>query len=159
MSSLPNKHNWRIGFAAFSLVYIAWVIYLGLDNFDKVHSEYRWAENRLQPVRVGEIALKELADNCRKETRGEMNRGKQYLVDSDRTAAEIDVCLNWPQPVLEDRQKKVADRLAEERDRLKRRLVTFYITFGVFFLVLPLVFLYFTLAILIWLFRDLKFMK
>jgi len=155
-----TRFDWRIGYAAFCLLYAAWVIYLGLDNFDKVHSEYRWASEQLQPARIRETALQELAEQCRREARKDSKRSDRYRKGAGMlSAAEEDACLSWPEAELTKQEKKVGERLDEKAGRLKRKLIVFYITFASIFLVLPMVFLYLLLAFLVWLFRGVKIIR
>lgn len=160
MSSSHKSLNWRIGFAAFCIVYTVWVVYLSFDNFDKVHSEYRSVRMMLQPGRIDDIARKELIDQCRKDSRRELKRIDRYRKGSSisATAAE-DHCLSWPPAILEERQKVVAERLVIEKGKFKRKVIVFYISFGFFFLIIPMVFLYLLLSLLIWAFRGLKLVK
>jgi len=152
--------NWRVGFFAFCLVYIAWVVYLGFDNFDKVHSEYGSARQQLQPDRIEDIAFQELADQCRKKLRRQAESTDRYRKDTEMSSGVTgDPCLSWPPAVLQERQDVVRKRLTVEKNRLKRKLIVFYISFSFFFLFLPMALLYLLLSFLIWIFRDLKFIK
>lgn len=156
MSSSNNTFDWRIGYVVFSLVFVVWVVYLGLDNFDKVHGEYRIAQARLQPSQVKDIALQELIDQCRKK----LKRSGPTQVAGDKASGMADGdCLSFPEAVLLERQKTVTSHLVSEEKRFKRKLIVFYISFGVFFIVLPLYVLYLLLSFFIWLFRGLKFVK
>lgn len=148
--------NWRFGYGVFCLAYAAWVIYLGLDNFDKVHGEYQWAREHLQPPQIEEIALHELADQCRRAAK---RSGRSRAAgDPVRRMAEDD-CRSFPDSVLAERKSEVKEQLLAEKKLFQRKIVLFYATFGAFFIALPLGFLYLLLSFLIWLFRDLKFIK
>ena len=151
MSSAHKGMSWRLGYAVFCLVYAAWVAYLGLDNFDKVHGEYRQARENLLPAETEKIALEELADQCRREAK---RRGRSRAVGDYENP-----CLTFPETVLAERKKDVTTHLLAEEKRFRRKLAVFYGTFAVFFVVLPLVCFYLLLAFLIWVFRDLKFVK
>ena len=159
MNRKKKNLGWRIGFGIFALIYTAWVVILGLSNFDKVHSEYRWARERVHPKKIQDIAFQELVDQCRsKASRREVKRIDRYRNDSGQAATMAeDPCLSWPEDVIASRQKDVENRLLVEAGKLKRRMIVFYFTFGIFFLALPLAFLYYLLAFLVWLFRDLPF--
>lgn len=151
MSSENKGMTWRLGYAAFCLVYAAWVVYLGLDNFDKVHGEYRQARENLLPAQTEKIVLQELAGQCRREAK--RNVRSRAAGDSEGP------CLTFPETVLAERRKDVTTHLLAEEKRFRRKLAVFYGTFGVFFVVLPLVCLYLLLSFLIWVFKDLKFVK
>lgn len=154
MSSEKTGFDWRIGFAIFCLFYAGWAVYMGQSNFDKVYSEYRRAGERLEPARTREIAVNELATQCRRQ----LKRGETKHRSTEQSTAGIlkEACLSFPAAVVAEQQAKVTQRLTIERDRLQSKLVVFYISFAIFFILLPLGLLYFLLAFLIWLFRDLK---
>lgn len=141
--------NWRIGYAVFCLAFVVWVVYLSLNNFEMVHSDYRWAGEQLQPAKVKEIAIQELIKQCRKES-------KRMVRPSATTG---DTCLSWPTIVLEERQKAVEKRLVGEQGQAKTKLVLFYIFFGVIFIILPLVIVYLLLSFFIWIYRNITFVK
>lgn len=146
--------SWRAIFAAFCLLYTAWVVFLGLGNFAKVHGEYRRVRESQQPTRIERIALQELVGECR---RAEERAGRGGANDVP-IAAEED-CRSFPPPVLEARKKNIAVNLQAEEKRFLRKLVVFYAGFGLFFVVLPLGLLYLLLSFLVWLFKDMKFVK
>jgi len=156
MRPLKKSRTLRAGFAVCCLVYVVWVVYLGLNNFGMVHSDYRRAGERLQPERIREIAFQELVDQCRRESK-RLGRPRSAEVESV-TGAE-DPCLSWPENVLEERQKTVAKRLLDEKSRSGRKLVLFYVFFGIVFLILPVVSIYLLLSFFIWLWRNLQFVR
>ena len=149
-------HAWRYGYALFCLAYAAWVVYLGLDNFHKVHGEYSRAREHQQPAQVERIALQELIAECRREAG---RSGRSRTADDTAATGSEDACRSFPADVLRDRTKVVAENLRADERLFLRKLVTFFITFAIFFVALPLGFLYLLLAFLIWLFRDLKLVK
>ncbi|MCL7487889.1 MAG: hypothetical protein M8357_06925 [Desulfobulbaceae bacterium] len=156
MSSVGSNLNWRIAYAVFCVIYAAGMVYLGLDNFDKVHSEYRWARERVKPAMVSKIALQELESQCRRK----LQRGDGYRTSGDTTSEmSEDACRSFPAVVREEREKAVQSRLLAEKERFLRKLVVFYASFGIFFLVIPLVLLYLLLSFFIWIFKDLKISK
>jgi len=160
MNILNKCGNWRIGFAVLCLFYTVWVVYLSFGNFDKVHREYRSVNMRLQPTRIVDIALQELVDKCRRDSRRELKRIDRYRKGSNISSTESDdPCLSWPKAILEERQKVVAEKLVIEKGRFKRKIIVFYISFSFFFLILPMGLLYLLLSVLIWVFRGLKFVK
>jgi hypothetical protein len=151
----PSKSLlWRLGYGVCCLFYVAWVVHLSPNNFDMVHGEYRRIEARLQPERIEELALKELVDKCRKEA-GRSNRHQH--TSGDQVAA--DPCLSWPVAALEKRQKVVAERLVDERRGAVRKLLVFYLGFGIIFLILPPVILYLLLSLFIWFYRSIAGVK
>ncbi|MHB8809412.1 MAG: hypothetical protein ACYC9M_05300 [Desulfobulbaceae bacterium] len=156
MRSGDKGSNWRLGYGVFCLVYTIWVVYLGLDNFDKVHGEYRRVLEDLRPVQVENIARQELVGECRREAR---RSGRTRAAGSAVANASEELCRTFPETVLEKREKDVVANLLAEKKRFRRKLVVFYGTFGVFFVALPLSCLYLLLSFLIWIFRDLKFVK
>ena len=154
MRSQKKGINWQIGYAVFCLVYVAWVVYLSLDNFDMVHGDYRRAGEQLQPPRIRELAIRELVAQCRRE---EKSSSRLRPTGERASAAAEDPCLSWPAAVVAEREKTVTEHLTITRSRFLRKLVVFYITFGIVFLIMPLVLLYLLLTFTIWIFRNLKF--
>jgi hypothetical protein len=148
--------TWRVGYAVCSLIYMVWVVYLSLNNFDLVHRQYRSAQKQLQPKQIEKIALKELVDRCRKESkRIDIPRTK----DGAAIAVTDDPCLSWPESVLTERENAVKERLVAEKSRVVRKLAIFYVSFGLIFLILPPVFLYMLLSFAIWIYKSIKFVK
>ncbi|GAB4335559.1 MAG: hypothetical protein Kow0089_05330 [Desulfobulbaceae bacterium] len=146
--------GWRTGFALFCLLYTACAVYLGLDNFDKVQGEYSRAAEKLRPDRIEEIARMELAAECRAKLK---RSGRIRPVD---IAAEAErLCASFPAADLEARRKTVAARLETDRKRFFRKILVFAISFSVFFLAIPLGLLYLLLALLAWIFKDMKFIR
>jgi len=147
---------WRIGYAACCLVYVAWMVHLSFNNFDMVHSDYRRAGERLQPARIAKIALRELVEQCRQDSL----RSNHLRPAADKGGVvSQDPCLSWPTTVLAQQQGVVKERLLAERRLAGRKLVLFYGSFGIIFLILPPAFLYLLLSFLFWMFRNLKFIK
>ena len=139
----PNKKlAWRVIYVICSLVYMAWVVYLSQFNFGLVHRDYRRADNKLQPETIEAVALQELFDRCIKEL-----------------GREESACQSWPAEVVADQQKIVLEMFENERSRMVRKLVLFYIYFGVIFLILPPLILYMTITILIRIYKSIKFVK
>jgi hypothetical protein len=156
MRAADNRMNWRYGYGVFCLLYAGWVVYLGQENFAKVDGEYRRAREYQQPSQVERIARQELAAECRRAVQRESR--SRAAGDPDPAVSE-DACRSFPEALLAERKRDVAANLRAEEKLFRRKLVVFYLTFGVFFVVLPLGFLYLLLAFLIWLFRDMKFVK
>lgn len=155
MRPLKTSLSLWIGFGVCCLAYAVWVIYLGLNNFDMVHGGYRQAAQRLQPERVREIALHELIDRCRREAKLSDRPGP----DAGESLTASEPCLSWPADVLEERRKTVEKRLIDEKNRSARKLVLFYLLFGVVFLFLPPALMFLLLFFLIWLWRNLRIVK
>lgn len=146
MESMKRGGLWRGGYALCCLVYATWMVFLSLDNFGMVHDDYRRAGESLRPPMVKEIALRELADQCRRETsQRPSGRGPST---TDQT------CLSPAPEVLAARQRAVAERLVAEKRGALSKLLLCYAVFGVVFLFLPPLFLYLLLAFLIWLFKS-----
>ncbi|HIJ78253.1 MAG: hypothetical protein OEY01_02970 [Desulfobulbaceae bacterium] len=150
MTARNKMMNWRLGYGVGCLVYLVWVVQLSFNNFGMVHHDYRSAEARLQPQRIEAMALAELVGQCRKEA----GRGGRHRPATAQVVA--DPCRDWPAPVIAARQKAVAERLAGELSLAVRKLVLFYVSFGVIFLILPPVILYLLLSFFIWLYQGVK---
>ncbi|MDH3360164.1 MAG: hypothetical protein OEL55_04765 [Desulfobulbaceae bacterium] len=147
MSQL-KKQRWRIVYGIGCLIYIVWMVNLSFNNFDMVHTDYRRAGERLQPARLEAIALRELEDDCRTKLR----RSGVYeeVGGACRTFNEADIIAA---------RQEVRGRLSAERSLFGRKLVLFYISFGLVFLILPLVIIYQLLSLILWLFQNLKIHK
>lgn len=148
--------NWRFGYALFCLLFAGWVVYLGQDNFAKVYGEYQRARENQQPAQVERITRQELAAECR---RAEQRSNRSRSARGPDPAVSEDACRSFPAAALDDRKKDVAANLRAEEKLFLRKLVVFSLTFAIFFVVLPLGCLYLFLSFLIWLFKDMKFVK
>ena len=148
--------GWRLGFAVFGLFFAAWVGYLALDNFAKVHGEYRQARESRHPALIAKIVRQELVAECRKEA---LRSDRPHPVGEPAPAISENACRSFPEIVVAERTEVVAGNLLADEKRFRRKLVVFYVTFGLFFIILPLGFLYLLLAFLIWLFKDMKFVR
>ncbi len=148
MQTQNIKLFWRLVYVACSLIYMAWVVQLSFNNFEMVHSHYQRAGERLQPQRIQTIARNELVRQCREETMG-----------ADLLRGGEDPCLSLPRAVLEERQKEVKERLVSQWGLAWRKLVLFYLSFGIIFLILPPLILYLFLSLFIWFLKNLKFIK
>ena len=141
-----KRHRWRIVYGVGCLLYMAWVVHLSFNNFDMVHSDYRRAGARLQPARIEAIALGELVDDCRAGIRR-----------SGRSDVKVDeACRSFPEADLAVRRQAVGERLVAERSLAGRKLVLFYITFGLVFLILPPVIFYLLILLFFWLLRMVR---
>jgi len=145
--------NWRIVFGVCSLIYMIVMVYLSGSNFGMVHREYRQAVRQLQPFEVEKTARLELADECRKK---EKKGGHSLQTDERKTAKAGVPCLSPPAVDLEKRQKIVRDWLEKKKSGIIQKMVLFYITFAIFFLVLPPVIIYLVLSVFIWIFKSIE---
>lgn len=155
MEAIEKGMNWRIVYGVFCLIYAVCIVYLGLDNFDLVHSGYSQAVKRLQPSQIKAITLLELTDECRAKLK---RRGRRITANSISGAAD-ETCQSFPAAVIKDRQVIVTKQLQVEKKRFKRKLIVFYLSFSVFFLTLPLYLLYLLISLFIWIFKDIKVSK
>ena len=144
--SLLKRHRWRIVYGVGCLFYMAWVVHLSFNNFEMVHSDYRRAGQRLQPARIEVIALGELVGDCRAQLR----RSGRLEVVADGA------CRSFPEADLVARRQAVSERLSAERSLAGRKLVLFYASFGLVFLILPPFILYLLLSLFFWLLRSLR---
>jgi hypothetical protein len=151
----PEHRVLWLGYGVACLVYGVWIVYLGLNNFGMVHDGYRHAGAQLRPERIRKAALRELVEECREAAAAS---GRSWP-DGEFYAGADDPCLSWPAAVLEERQKIVKKRLLGEQGCAWRKLMLFYLFFGIVFLVLPMVTLYLVLAFFLWLRRNLRIIK
>jgi hypothetical protein len=144
--------DWRIIFLACTLIYMAVVTWLSLGNFGMVHREYRQAARQLRPERVEQAAIRELAAECRRGSGARLSPGEagRGLLTAD------DPCLSPPAGDVEKRSQAVRERLEEKKSGIFAKLVLFYITFVVFFLLLPPLIIYLVLTVFIWIFRSVQ---
>jgi len=127
MKSVGKGRRWRLFYAAGYLAYVVWVIHLSINNFGRVHREFRRVEAQQQPARIEEIARQELFEACREETL----RTTGLLPKSD------EACKSPSAAVLSERRKEVAKRLEDRRWRARNKLIVFYVSFVVMFIVVP----------------------
>jgi len=123
-------------YAVFCLVYAVWMIHLSSYEFARIHGQYRSAVNNLEPDRIKALALEELTDECRRQ------QGRS----SDWQGAP---CSEWSPAQVEVKGKKIEERLVQVKKRYGIKLVLFYISFVVFFLLAPLILLYLLLVVII----------
>lgn len=127
--------HWKCIYLVCCLVYAGWVTYVGQPEFSRVNRQYRVLASRLEPHRIRTAALKELGVECRRALR-------------QRGILQEDDCTDWPAEVVAAKSITVADRLEQARKRGLVKVVLFYSSFLVLFLLLPPLFLYlFVLAI------------
>jgi len=137
---------WRGCYIVCCLAYLPWVVYLSLNDFDMVHSQYHRTKKRVQPAQIEQIARQELVDQCRKALRG---KNRQPIAGDDS-------CLSLPTVALEARQKVVTERLTAEQRRAGRKIVVFYLTFLGVFLILPVFLLYQLFTLLSWTIKTIR---
>lgn len=138
------------------LAYAVWMVSLGLHDFEMVHDGFRQANERLEPERVREAALRELVAQCRGET---AKPDGPRPPEAGRPSAAEDPCLSWTAAQLEERRAAVEKKLRSEWGRAWRKLMLFYLFFGIVFLALPMFMFYLLLAFLLWLRRNLRIIK
>lgn len=141
---------WRICYSICCLSYIGLILYLGRTEFDRVNDQYRKAGERLNPVWVKKSALMELRDECRKKSprlvhgQGSEENQAQATPAGPRawTPVEENACLEPTRAVVSAREEKLTRDLTGQRNRAAMKFVLFYVSFLVFFLVVPLILLY-----------------
>ncbi|MDH5299669.1 MAG: hypothetical protein OEV91_11690 [Desulfobulbaceae bacterium] len=149
MNSLKKFLTWRTGFAVCCLLYLPWVVVLGRNNFAMVHIDYRRADERLQPAHIAAVAHRELVEECRREAEA----GREW------GGAGEEGCLSLPPTVVDARQREVLERLVHEQRLALRKVAFFYVSFGLFFLILPPACLYLLFFLSSWLLGNIKVVR
>ena len=123
--------HWKSIYLVCCLVYVGWVIQVGEIEFKKVNRQYRALVNQLEQDRIRTVALEELAADCRRELR-------------QRNTLEEDTCSTWSPEVVEAKSNKVEERMERAKERGFLKVVLFYTSFVVIFLLIPplLIFLF-----------------
>jgi hypothetical protein len=140
------RPRWRLGYVICCLIYAVWVIHLSVNDFDRIHRQYRETGARLAPSRSREIARQELIADCREE---QVQLGR----------FEDEKCLTVLPADLEQKEKTVVKGLIDERHRALRKLIVFYATFVVIFLLAPPLLLYGLIIFFINVFLNVKVVK
>lgn len=152
MNRTRGSSAWRKVFWGCTLGYVVWVTWLGLNDFRRVHRDYQRAERRTAASWVRETALLELREECRKRlAHSEAARGGGR---PGRTADEED-CRTWPAQVVGERERAVASRQAAQKERAGNKLLLFYLSFVLVFLVLPPAFVYLAAVFVVRMWRSL----
>ncbi|MEJ2688630.1 MAG: hypothetical protein P8130_01515 [Deltaproteobacteria bacterium] len=146
MGFAGKRPRWRIGYVICCLVYAVWIINLSANDFDRVHRQYRETGARLTPSRSREIARQELIADCREE---QVQLGQ----------FKDEKCLSVLPAGLEQKEKTVVKRLTDERHRALRKLIVFYATFVVIFLLTPPLLVYGLIIFFINVFLNVKVVK
>lgn len=134
---------WRIGYVLCSLIYAAWVIHLSVNDFDRVHRQYREDSAKLTPAQSSKIARQELIADCREEQMQQENFAE-------------DRCLDVSPADLVQKEKVVVKRLTGAQHRALRKLIVFYVTFVVIFLLAPPLLIYGLIIFFISVFSKIK---
>ncbi len=121
--------HWKRIYLVCCLVYVGWVIHAGWPEFLKVNHQYQVLAGRLEPDRIRAIALEELAAECRRGLR------QQNIPDDG-------ACSGWSSALVKAKSDEVAERLERARKRGLIKVVLFYSSVVVIFLLFPSLFLY-----------------
>ncbi len=138
--------RWRLCYVFCCLIYAAWMIHLGVNDFDRVHRQYRQTGVILAPSQRKEVARQELIAECRE---AQLQLGRY----------EDATCLTVSPADLAAKEKTVAKRLIAERHRALRKLILFYATFLVIFLLIPPLLIYGVIIFFINVFLNVKIVK
>lgn len=146
MGLAAKRSGWRIGYLICCLIYAGWVVRLSVNDFERVHRQYRETGVRLAPAQSREIARRELIVECREEQ-------EQVGRFDDQK------CLAVSPADLEQKEKVVVKRLVGERHRALRKLIVFYATFVIIFLLAPALLTYGAIILFIKVFTTVKIVK
>lgn len=158
MNGTSGGSIWRKVFWGCTLVYAVWVIWLGMNDFRRVHREYQRAEKRTAASWVRETALQELREECRRRLE---HAGGRAAGDGAREEARPgkgdgeEECRTWPAQVVVERERAVASRQEELKERAGNKLLLFSLSFVLVFLVLPPAFVYLTASFVVRMWRSL----
>jgi len=138
--------------------------YLGANDFDRVHREYRRVGDQVEPGRIHAAALQELLAECRK-------RSARQPVDVPAAGNELQTgltgegdpaardCLSWPAAVVQAKEAEIRERLVERQKRAGWKLLLFSLFFVVIFLIFPPGLVYFFVVVTAKLFRSVKIVR
>ena len=143
---MKKIREWRLIYVFCCLVYMGWMINLGTNEFARINGQYRLIVDQLDAERIRTEALEELMAECRKES-------------AMRTDRDENTCVAWPPSVVEARVREVKQRLTREKERGTIKLVLFYASFGIFFLLTPPFLIYLLIVGIITLFLNIKIVK
>ena len=138
--------HWKSIYLVFCLVYVGWVIHVGEIEFKRVNKQYRVLVKQIEPDRIKTIALEELAAECRRESRV-------------RNILKEDDCSTWSPEVVEAKNNKVEERLHEAKKRGFIKVVLFYTSFVVIFLLIPPLLLYLFIFGIVMLSKNIKIVR
>ncbi len=138
--------HWKSIYLVCCLVYAGWVVYIGQAEFAKVNRQYRVLVARLEPDRVKAAALEELGAECRRELR-------------QRNIPEEGACSSWSPEVVETKRNTIAERLEWDRERGLLKVVLFYSSFVILFLLFPPLFIYLFILAVVTLCKNIKIVR
>ncbi len=138
--------HWKSIYLACSLVFVGWVILIGIPEFHKVNRQYRVLVSRLEPVRIRTAALEELDSEC---------RGKSWL----RKIPKETACSSWSSDAVEKRIKKVQERRQQDRKRGFIKIILFYVSVVIIILLLPPLFIYLFILGIVMVCKNIKIVR
>ncbi len=138
--------HWKSIYLVCCLVYVGWVMHVGQAEFSKVNRQYRVLVSRLEPDLIRTAALEELGAECRRELR-------------QRGILQEDGCAGWSAEVVAAKSTTVADRMEQDRERGLLKVILFYSTFVVIFLLLPPLFLYLFILAIVTLCKNIQLVR
>ena len=143
---MKKFRHWRIIYAVCCLVYMGWIIHVGTNEFDRVNGQYRRLVGQLDADRIRAAALEELIAEC----------SKKSTLQAD---LQENSCFSWPSIVVEAREKAVKERLIRAKERGTIKLVMFYVSFVLIFLLAPPFLIYLLIVGVIMLYKNVKIVK
>lgn len=138
--------HWKIVYVICCLVYAGWMIKVGGNEFDRINGQFRQLTARLEPARIREAALAELADECRRALPAGMKQTEA-------------VCSDWAPEAVTAQTAIVEERRTRARQRGAVKLVLFYTGFGLIFLLAPMILVYLLITALILLYKNIKIVR
>lgn len=138
--------HWKSIYLICCLVYVGWVIHVGESEFNKINRQYRALVNQLEPDRIRTVALEELAAGCRREL-------------GERNILEEDACSTWSPEVVEAKSNKVEERVERAKERGFIKVVLFYTSFVVIFLLIPPLLIYLFIFGIVTLCKNIKIVR
>lgn len=138
--------HWKIIYLAGSLIFMAWIIHVGGNEFDRINSQFGMLVRQLEPERIRQAAIEELTAACLKKTHGG--------ADPDRVN-----CHSWPDTVTAAKAEEIRERRRRAMERGLVKVVLFYTGFSVIFLLGPPIIVYLLLVGAIRIYRTVKFVR
>jgi Flp pilus assembly protein TadB len=111
------------------------MIYLGQNDFARIQRDYRRAQYQLDIDRIEKSASRELTSECLKK--------------AAREQEDKDLCLSQPPQMVQTKIEQIIKSRTENMANASRKRAMFYITFGLFFIIVPLSWLYLTILIVV----------
>ena len=137
---------WKSLYLVCCLVYVGWVLYVGQSEFHKVNRQYQALVNQLQSGRIRTVALDELAAECRRDL-------------WERNILEEDACSTWLPEVVNAKRNTVEERLQQARERGFLKVVLFYTSFVVIFLLIPPLLIYLCIFGIVMLCKNIQIVR